>query len=102
MNLKPLLAASCAAALALAIAPAPPPVYSVELDKPSVPQNPASKPLKADPREKHIRNIRQLTFNGDNAEAYFAFDGKKITFQSTREPFADEDARDVEWLPRGR
>jgi TolB protein len=35
-----------------------------------------------DPREKHLANIRQLTFGGDNAEAYWSFDGKKIVFQS--------------------
>ncbi len=29
-----------------------------------------------------LRNIRQLTFHGDNAEAYFSFDGKMIIFQS--------------------
>ena len=33
--------------------------------------------------EKHFKNIRQLTFGGDNAEAYFSFDGKYITFQRT-------------------
>ena len=38
------------------------------------------------PKEVHLRNIRQLTFEGDNAEAYFSFDGQKIIFQSTREP----------------
>lgn len=32
--------------------------------------------------EKHLENLRQLTFGGDNAEAYFSFDGKKICFQS--------------------
>lgn len=32
--------------------------------------------------EKHIGNLRQLTFGGDNAEAYFSFDGKKLSFQS--------------------
>lgn len=32
--------------------------------------------------EKHITNLRQLTFGGDNAEAYFSFDGKKLSFQS--------------------
>ncbi|MDE2476947.1 MAG: PD40 domain-containing protein, partial [Alphaproteobacteria bacterium] len=69
------------------IAPSPTPVYSVEVEKPDVPQNPLSQLIKSDPREKHIRNIRQLTFNGDNAEAYFSFDGKQITFQSTRTPF---------------
>src|ERR1700741_329707 len=36
--------------------------------------------------EKHLRNIRQLTFGGQNAEAYFSADGKKLVFQSTREP----------------
>lgn len=34
--------------------------------------------------ERHLRNIRQLTFGGENAEAYFSFDGKRIIFQSTR------------------
>lgn len=32
--------------------------------------------------EKHFKNVRQLTFAADNAEAYFSFDNKKITFQS--------------------
>src|SRR5690242_1136896 len=31
--------------------------------------------------EKHFKNIRQLTFGGDNAEAYFSLDGKAISFQ---------------------
>ncbi len=33
------------------------------------------------PDEKHFKNIRQLTFGGDNAEAYFSFDGKYLIFQ---------------------
>jgi TolB protein len=37
--------------------------------------------------EKHFRNIRQLTFGGTNAEAYFSFDGKRLSFQSTRDPY---------------
>ena len=37
------------------------------------------------PQEKHLRNVRQLTFGGSNAEAYFSADGKKIIFQSTRD-----------------
>ena len=36
------------------------------------------------PQEKHLRNIKQLTFGGENAEAYFSFDGKRLTFQSTQ------------------
>lgn len=35
--------------------------------------------------EKHLHNIRQLTFGGQNAEAYFSSDGKKLIFQSTRD-----------------
>jgi Tol biopolymer transport system component len=37
--------------------------------------------------ESHIANVRQLTFGGQNAEAYFSPDGKKLIFQSTRPPF---------------
>lgn len=37
------------------------------------------------PDEKHLRNIRQLTFGGENAEAYFSADGKQLVFQSTRD-----------------
>ncbi|HNN31814.1 MAG TPA: hypothetical protein PKJ70_07995, partial [Chitinophagaceae bacterium] len=33
--------------------------------------------------EKHFKNIQQLTFGGDNAEAYFSFDGKYLIFQKT-------------------
>jgi Tol biopolymer transport system component len=33
--------------------------------------------------EKHLSNVRQLTFGGDNAEAYFSFDSKSLTFQAT-------------------
>ena len=37
------------------------------------------------PQERHLRNVRQLTFGGENAEAYFSFDGKRLIFQSTRD-----------------
>lgn len=40
-----------------------------------------------DPREVRLRNLRQLTFGGENAEAYFSADGKQLIFQSTRPPF---------------
>jgi TolB protein len=39
------------------------------------------------PQEKHLKNIRQLTFGGLNAEAYFSFDDTKLVFQSTRDSF---------------
>ena len=34
------------------------------------------------PEERHFENMRQLTFGGDNAEAYWSFGGDKIVFQS--------------------
>ncbi len=37
------------------------------------------------PQERHLRNVRQLTFGGENAEAYFSFDGRWLVFQSTRD-----------------
>ncbi|HEX8813873.1 MAG TPA: hypothetical protein VF753_00075 [Terriglobales bacterium] len=42
-------------------------------------------PNLATPQEKHLKNVRQLTFGGQNAEAYFSADGKKLIFQSTRD-----------------
>ena len=35
--------------------------------------------------EKHLKDIRQLTFGGENAEAYFSPDGKKLIYQYTSE-----------------
>jgi TolB protein len=32
--------------------------------------------------EQHLRNIKQLTYGGNNAEAYWSFDGKQLVFQS--------------------
>jgi TolB protein len=35
------------------------------------------------PDEKHFTNLTQLTFGGDNAEAYFSYDNKWLIFQKT-------------------
>jgi hypothetical protein len=32
--------------------------------------------------EKHLKNLKMLTHGGDNAEAYFSYDGKFASFQS--------------------
>jgi TolB protein len=37
------------------------------------------------PSETHLENIRQLSFGGENAEAYFSADGRQLIFQSTRD-----------------
>lgn len=36
------------------------------------------------PGETRLANVRQLTFGGQNAEAYFSHDGRELIFQSTR------------------
>jgi TolB protein len=38
--------------------------------------------------ERHLRNIKQLTNGGENAEAYFSADGKQLIFQSKRDGYA--------------
>lgn len=35
------------------------------------------------PEEKHFKNVQQLTFGGENAEAYFSYDGKYLIFQKS-------------------
>ncbi|HSB73451.1 MAG TPA: hypothetical protein VLT62_29335 [Candidatus Methylomirabilis sp.] len=45
----------------------------------------AAQPAPLDPQERRLRNLRQLTFGGQNAEAYFSPDGKRLIFQSTRD-----------------
>ena len=35
--------------------------------------------------ERHLTSVRQLTFGGQNAEAYFSADGSELIFQTTRE-----------------
>ena len=38
-------------------------------------------PIPADSGERHLENIRQLTFGGQNAEAYFSRSGRQLIFQ---------------------
>lgn len=51
---------------------------------------PDSRAVAADPRETHLSNLRQLTFGGQNAEAYWSKDGKKLTFQAKVDGYPDE------------
>ena len=46
------------------------------------PANPVAGDSLRDPREVHLRNVRQLTFSGENAEAYFSLDGSSLIFQA--------------------
>ena len=47
----------------------------------TVSYNPSLDTLKYE-NEKNIRNLRQLTFGGDNAEAYWSFNSNMLVFQS--------------------
>ncbi len=42
---------------------------------------PAWEPRPANPAEPHLANIRQLTFGGDNAEAYWSWDDRQLIYQ---------------------
>ena len=62
-----------------------------------------------DPREVHLANIRQLTFSGENAEAYWSADGKQLIFQSKRDGaecdqifVMDKDGGNVHRLSNGK
>jgi Tol biopolymer transport system component len=49
------------------------------------------------PDETHLANALQLTFGGQNAEAYFSFDGQRLSFQSTGEYACDQiDTMDID------
>lgn len=59
--------------------------------------------------EQHLQNIRQLTFGGTNAEAYFSFGQDQLVFQSTRDEFEcdqiytmDLDGSNVELVSTGK
>src|SRR5689334_17392754 len=53
---------------------------------PALSSTPATnRSLSVEPDERHLTNLRQLTFGGENAEAYFSRDGRRLIFQSTRD-----------------
>ena len=61
------------------------------------------------PGEGHLASLRQLTFGGQNAEAYFSHDGRELIFQSTRDELQcdaifrmQSDGSDVRQLSSGK
>ena len=40
------------------------------------------------PRERHLRQVTRLTFDGDNGEAYFSWDDTRLIWQSNRGDYA--------------
>ena len=74
-------------------------------------ENAAAPAVRIDPLpgEKHFRQLQQLTFGGQNAEAYFSHDGTQLIFQSTRDALQCDaifrmniDGSDVRQLSTGR
>jgi Tol biopolymer transport system component len=61
----------------------------------SAPRNEPAPSLPPEPGEAHLANIRQLTFGGNNAEAYFSRSGTQLIFQ--RQEKVDE-ACDQEYV----
>lgn len=58
--------------------------------KKPVPVTTGEKPEAKDlalPEEVHLKNVRQLTFGADNAEAYWAFGGDKLILQTNHAPY---------------
>ena len=51
----------------------------------SIDSPPADVPAELSGAENHLANLRQLTYGGENAEAYFSQDGSQLIFQTTRE-----------------
>jgi TolB protein len=54
---------------------------------PGDPDRPLPRRHAPDPRETHLGELVMLTDGGENAEAYFSYDGRRLVFQTTREPF---------------
>lgn len=100
MTVKP-LAFLVAAGASLVVAATPQPIRQ--------PQQTTWRAAQPESGEVHLANIRQLTFGGQNAEAYFSSDGTKIVFQSTRgdrpcdqEYVMNADGSDVHRVSNGR
>jgi len=81
-----------AAAVTLSAAPAFPQHPSPQAQSDKAPAGAASHgapplagPAVIHPEEKHFRNLRQLTFGGQNAEGYWSPDGRKLIYQRMNE-----------------
>src|SRR5690349_21983746 len=73
--IRPLTLVGALGALACARPPATGPAPAV------LRAGPSQTYVDPEPGERHLRRIRQLTFGGNNAEAYFSPDGQRLIFQ---------------------
>ncbi len=57
------------------------------VDQSAIPGSFKARKVDSHPDERHLTNLRMLSDGADNAEAYFAFGGDKLIFQSNRAPY---------------
>ncbi len=83
LRLSPVLFVIATAGLLGAAAP---PAHPAAADKKAAHEDKAPDDRAVNrPDEKHLKNVKQLTFGGENAEAYFDQTGKELILQSTRD-----------------
>jgi len=89
------LALAAAGVALAACGPAQP--APVATPKPAAPAVTAP-PINALPEETHLADLRQLTLSGENAEAYWSFDGTELILQSR---VGDDDCDRIHRMPLG-
>ncbi|MCA8954926.1 MAG: PD40 domain-containing protein [Planctomycetes bacterium] len=75
------LSLTLAAVIMIGCADSPPPVKPPVIPHPEVVIG-AGKVVPDMPGETHLRNVRQITFGGENGEAYWSNDGSKLIWQT--------------------
>lgn len=93
---RALIASAISAVLAAFVFPACGPSPAATTPKP---ENKTSFPVvDALQQERHLADLRQLTLAGENAEAYWSFDGQQLVMQSRT---GDNDCDHIQRLPLG-
>src|SRR4051812_34202239 len=64
-----------------------PPEPALTPATPATAKPPAEAKELALPEERHLHNLRQLTFGADNAEAYRSFSGDRLILQTNHAPY---------------
>lgn len=90
MRRRPLLISSVLLSLACHAEPATQPSTTALTDPEPANVEPANASVAREPlpEERHFAALRQLTFGGENAEAYLSFAEDQLIFQSTRDGLA--------------
>src|SRR6478672_6707348 len=65
----------------------PPPKPAVKTTTTTTQASPEVRDLALPEEAGHLKNLHQLTFGGDNAEAYWSFSGDRLIFQTNHAPY---------------